>query len=48
MKVADVVNQSSMPPVANQPARKVHGAVHFIADLTLPYGRVVHDYKAAG
>jgi acetoacetate decarboxylase len=34
-------------PVADLPVRKVRGAVHFIADLTLPYGRVLHDYKAA-
>jgi acetoacetate decarboxylase len=32
-------------PVADLPVRKVQGAVHFIADLTLPYGRVLHDYK---
>lgn len=34
-------------PVADLPVRKIIGATHFIADLTLPYGRVVHDYKAA-
>jgi acetoacetate decarboxylase len=28
---------------ADLPVRRVHGAVHFIADLTLPYGRVLHD-----
>lgn len=31
-------------PVADQPVRKVIGGMHFIADLTLPYGRVIHDY----
>jgi acetoacetate decarboxylase len=31
-------------PVADLPVRKIIGASHFIADLTLPYGRVVHDY----
>ncbi len=31
-------------PVADLPVRKVVGAHHFIADLSLPYGRVVHDY----
>ena len=31
-------------PVADLPARKVLGGVHFLADLTLPYGRVLHDY----
>jgi acetoacetate decarboxylase len=34
-------------PVADLPVRKTFGGVHFIADLTLPYGRVLHDYKAA-
>jgi acetoacetate decarboxylase len=32
-------------PVADLPVKRVVGAVHFIADLTLPYGRVLHDYK---
>lgn len=32
-------------PVADFPVRKVIGARHFVADLTLPYGRVVHDYN---
>jgi acetoacetate decarboxylase len=32
-------------PVADLPHRKVQGAVHFIA-VTLPYGRVLHDYNA--
>jgi acetoacetate decarboxylase len=27
--------------------RRVLQAHHFIADLTLPYGRVLHDYLAA-
>lgn len=31
-------------PVADLPVRGVVGGVHFIADLTLPYGRVIHDY----
>ena len=26
------------------PVRRVVGAHHFLADLTLPFGRVVHDY----
>jgi acetoacetate decarboxylase len=34
-------------PVADLPVRRIVGAGHFIADLTLPYGRVVHDYKTA-
>lgn len=33
-------------PVADLPVRTIIGATHFIADLTLPYGRVVHDYRA--
>jgi acetoacetate decarboxylase len=32
-------------PVADLPVRRIVGATHFIADLTLPYGRIVHDYK---
>lgn len=31
-------------PVADLPVRKIVGGRHFIADLTLPYGRVIHDY----
>lgn len=31
-------------PVADLPIVKVLGGKHFIADLTLPYGRVAHDY----
>ncbi|MHB1198269.1 MAG: acetoacetate decarboxylase [Polaromonas sp.] len=34
-------------PVADFPVRRIVGALHFIADLTLPYGRVLHDYKTA-
>lgn len=33
-------------PVADLPVRRVVGAHHFIADLTLPYGRVLYDYLA--
>jgi len=32
-------------PVADLPVRRVSGGLHFIADLTLPYGRLLHDYK---
>jgi len=32
-------------PVADFPVRRVIGAHHFLADLTLPYGRVVFDYN---
>jgi acetoacetate decarboxylase len=31
-------------PVADLPVKPVRGGRHFIADLTLPYGRVLHDY----
>jgi len=33
-------------PVADLPVRKIIGAKHFIADLSLPYGRVLHNYLA--
>ena len=33
-------------PVADLPVRKVVAGTHFIADITLPYGRVLHDYVA--
>ena len=32
-------------PVADLPVRRIVGARHFIADLTLPYGRVAFDYN---
>jgi acetoacetate decarboxylase len=32
-------------PVADLPVRRALFGTHFIADLTLPYGRVLHDYK---
>jgi acetoacetate decarboxylase len=35
-------------PVADFPVRKVIGATHFLADLTLPYGRVLYDYNREG
>lgn len=31
-------------PVADLPVRRVLGGIHFVADLTLPYGRVLFDY----
>jgi acetoacetate decarboxylase len=34
-------------PVADLPVRRIVGARHFVADLTLPYGRVLHDYLSA-
>ena len=38
----DVSNET----VADFPVRKMIGGLQFIADLTLPYGQVVHDYLA--
>jgi acetoacetate decarboxylase len=34
-------------PVADLPVKRVRGDRHFIADLTLPYGRVLHDNLVA-
>ena len=34
-------------PVADLPVKKVIGGMHFIADLTLPYGRILYDYLDA-
>ena len=34
-------------PVADLPVRRIVEGRHFIADLSLPYGRVLHDYLAA-
>lgn len=34
----------ALAPVASLPVKKIIGAVHVLTDLTLPYGRVVHDY----
>lgn len=31
-------------PVADLPVRKILGGLHVIADVTLPYGRVIYDY----
>lgn len=31
-------------PVADFPVKKILEGLHFIADLTLPYGRVLHNY----
>ncbi|HQU01992.1 MAG TPA: acetoacetate decarboxylase family protein [Acetobacteraceae bacterium] len=33
-------------PLADLPVRRVLGGLHFIADLTLPYGRILHNYLA--
>ncbi len=34
----------ALAPVASLPVRRVIGALHLQSDLTLPYGKVVHDY----
>ncbi len=34
----------AMAPVADLPVRRIVSAVHILCDLTLPYGRVAHDY----
>lgn len=34
----------ALAPVARLPVKKVVGAAHILTDLTLPYGKVVHDY----
>lgn len=33
-------------PLADLPVRRVLGGRHIVADLTLPYGRAMHDYLA--
>jgi acetoacetate decarboxylase len=32
--------------IADMPVRKIHYGTHLRADLTLPYGKVLHDYLA--
>ncbi|HTQ71157.1 MAG TPA: acetoacetate decarboxylase family protein, partial [Acidocella sp.] len=32
--------------LADLPVHKIHYGTHLCADLTLPYGRVLHDYLA--
>ncbi|MBI2786004.1 MAG: acetoacetate decarboxylase [Legionella longbeachae] len=34
----------ALAPVASLPIRRIVNGVHLLTDLTLPYGRVVHDY----
>ena len=38
------LNPHALAPVAELPVLEVISAVHFIADLTLGLGKVVHDY----
>jgi acetoacetate decarboxylase len=41
------LNPHALAPVAELPVLEVISAVHFVADLTLGLGRVVHDYLQA-
>lgn len=34
----------AMAPVADLPVKRIVSATHYLTDLTLPYGKVVHDY----
>ena len=34
----------ALAPISDLPVRKVMSAVHFVTDLTLPYGEVVEDF----
>lgn len=34
----------ALAPVARLPIKRVVNAIHILSDITLPYGRVVHDY----
>lgn len=36
----------AMAPVASLPVKRIVSALHLVSDLTLPYGKVVHDYLA--
>lgn len=36
--------QHALAPVAELPIKKIVSAVHFVSDLTLPYGEVAYDY----
>lgn len=33
-------------PLADLPVKEITGGLHMVTDLTLPYGRVIHDYLA--
>ncbi|WP_102226545.1 acetoacetate decarboxylase [Acidimangrovimonas sediminis] len=40
------LHSHALAPVADLPVREVLGATHYLTDLTLGLGRVVHDYMA--
>ena len=33
-------------PLADLPVKSITGAMHMVTDMTLPYGKVIHDYLA--
>ena len=33
-------------PLADLPVREVIGGLQMVTDMTLPYGKVIHDYLA--
>ena len=37
----------ALAPIADFPIKKIVSTIHFISDLTLPYGEVVHDFLSA-
>ena len=37
----------ALAPIADLPVLEILSTVHILADLTLPYGTVAHDYLAA-
>ena len=42
------LNPHALAPIADLPVLEVVSAVHFVADLTLGLGKVVHDYLHLG
>lgn len=39
--------QHALAPLALLPIKRIVSAIHLLSDLTLPYGRVVHDYLSS-
>ena len=39
-------NADKKRPLADLPVREVLGGLHMLTDMTLPYGKVIHDYLA--
>jgi acetoacetate decarboxylase len=44
--VAPTVSSHALAPLAELPLLEIVSGVHIIADLTLPLGKVMHDYLA--